>query len=275
MLISFYYTALFFTFFCIVYCQPHGTCHAIGLKGAFDSADIVISGNLTAQDDDRLVYTFFILKVLKGSKERLDWTNAALINKTIEARPVNIHSGCAKSWRYRQPTEGLMSEYVMFLRNNLNFWVFSPADESGEYRSRNGQISHYWDECRYRELETNQWGLCTACVTEEGVVIENGDRVSLEDGCNSCTCADGGALVCTDQLCSHHIAGIAVSVLLAVGVILSCVGVAVRRYRAARKPTYVVGVLDGGAASEEDGNYASHLLTRRVNESGEFVSTRE
>jgi len=69
-----------------------------------------------------------------------------------------------------------------------------------------------------------------------------------------CTCDNGcagGALVCTDQLCSHHIAGIAVSVLLAVGVILSCVGVAVRRYRAARKPTYVVGVLDGGAASEE------------------------
>lgn len=31
-------------------------------------------------------------------------------------------------------------------------------------------------------------------MTEEGVVIENGDRVSLEDGCNSCTCADGTSM---------------------------------------------------------------------------------
>ena len=29
------YCIILHIFFCIVYCQPHGTCHAIGLKGDF------------------------------------------------------------------------------------------------------------------------------------------------------------------------------------------------------------------------------------------------
>jgi hypothetical protein len=133
-------------------------CVCVCVVGAFDSADIVISANLTDQDTDRHVYTFKILKVksrdgrcfaaklnlffgcyanvaqvIKGSKDNIRWTAAALTNKTIQARPVNIrrylvccvvvvapiqeccalanvsaNSGCATTWRYRQPTEGLV-----------------------------------------------------------------------------------------------------------------------------------------------------------------------
>ena len=46
--------------------QPHGECHKIDLRGAYDSADIVISGNLTAQspaDSEDIWFRFLVLTV--------------------------------------------------------------------------------------------------------------------------------------------------------------------------------------------------------------------
>jgi hypothetical protein len=77
--------------------------------------------------------------------------------------------------------------------------------------------------------QQNAWGKCDSCADDNGAVLEHGEKINLDDGCNSCTCIDNGVILCTTLLCAHHIAGIVVALIVALAVIIGSIALSGKR----------------------------------------------